>query len=372
MVIAFAMLTFNSPVSAQKPKITTPTISCMSNNDGTITVTVCAPDGGTGLPAGFSVQWMTCADFMANGDQWFASDDPRLCKASFSGNANGTQWNLTAGSCIGVNIGGLNDADPGVSFTCATLDCETCYVFRAFGHATRSRQRSEFVGNDGSISCTTSSCGGAPDLCTKSQGYFGSPGVTDGTVACALTQLGGTVTIGINDGAGSAHHAAWTTAAAIDTFLPKGGSSGPLTNDSTNNSPSVGGGGTLAGQTLALTLNIAVSDGGCTNNCTGSAYPSGFGAAVLCNFQAGDFFQNSANPLTAAQAAALNGKTISQVLADANTALGNGTLPSYVSSFGMLNELISVLNLSFDPGNVSGECCGHSAFADAHIQTSCP
>jgi hypothetical protein len=378
MAIALAMLTFSniSPTPGQrpKPKITTPTISCSANNDGTITVTVCAPSGGTGLPAGFSVQWMTCDQFTACGwppDSGNPSGDgcnrSSFCKASFSGNANGTQWNLQPGQCIGVNIGGLNDADPGVSFTCATLDCNQCYVFRAFGHATRDNQRSDFVGNDGSIRCTTSSCGWAPNFCTKSQGYLGNEGVRDGTVACALNWLGGTVTIGINDGNGPAHHAEWTTVAAINAFLPKGGTSAALGNDSSNNSPPMSGGGTLAGQTLALTLNIAVSDAGCTNNCTGLAYPSGFGDARLCNFQAGDFFQNSANALTAAQAAALNGKTIRQVLADANIALGTGTLPPYVSSFGMLNELISVLNLSFDPGNVPGECCGHSAFANAHI-----
>ena len=123
-------------------KYDTPTISCPATpDDNTIELTVCA--GASGAPAGFSIQWMTCADYAANGKAWYASDDDRLCKASFSGNANRTNWNLGPGACINVVIGGLNDADPGVSFTCNDpLECETCYVFRVFAHANSSKNRS--------------------------------------------------------------------------------------------------------------------------------------------------------------------------------------------------------------------------------------
>jgi hypothetical protein len=69
--------------------------------------------------------------------------------------------------------------------------------------------------------------------------------------------------------------------------------------------------------------------------------------------------------LTTAQAAALNGKTISQVLTDANNAVGGNGLPAYVSSFGNPNELVNALNNSFLN-------CTVSAFATSYLCPICP
>ena len=43
-----------------------------------------------------------------------------------------------------------------------------------------------------------------------------------------------------------------------------------------------------------------------------------------------------------------NGKTVNQVLADANKALGCGTLPSYVTSISQLNNVVDSINNMFD------------------------
>lgn len=163
-------------LSGQKKKtaITTPTIHCGDATQASIYLNVCAPAGGTGLPAGFSIQWMTAADYAANGDAWYLSEDPRLCKASFSGNAHLSRYNLAAGECAAVNIGELL-FDNGASTNCPdALECDTDYVFRAFGHATSTYNRSDFTGNR---TCSTLSCSDLPPgECTYTQGYWKTHG----------------------------------------------------------------------------------------------------------------------------------------------------------------------------------------------------
>jgi hypothetical protein len=145
-------------ITPAKTRIDTPQIFCANTTNGSINITICAPNSGTGatgLPAGFSLQWMTCSDFAANGNQWVDSDDPRICKASFSGNADSSRYDLAPGECVTVNVGDFL-FDNGASTNCAgSLECETCYVFRAFGHATNNLNRSEFTNN---LSCSTAGC----------------------------------------------------------------------------------------------------------------------------------------------------------------------------------------------------------------------
>jgi hypothetical protein len=161
-----------------KTKIDTPRISCgAGSTQASINIEVCAPSGtgATGLPAGFSLQWMTCDDYATNGNQWYASDDPRLCKASFSGNAFGSRYNLAAGECVTVNVGEFL-FDSGASTNCPdALLCGTCYVFRAFGHATSTLNRSDFTGN---TECRTLEClqDCDPVDCTFTQGYWKTHG----------------------------------------------------------------------------------------------------------------------------------------------------------------------------------------------------
>jgi hypothetical protein len=61
----------------------------------------------------------------------------------------------------------------------------------------------------------------------------------------------------------------------------------------------------------------------------------------------------------------MNGKTISQVLADANIALGVPPGPPVYGTYGNLNELVNQLNLSFDS-------CTVSAFATSYLCPICP
>jgi hypothetical protein len=153
-----------------KSKMSTPTITCGENTDVAITVTFTA--GATGAPAGFSLQWMTADAFVANGNQWYASDNTQLCKASFSGNANLSRYELAAGESVTVKVGEFL-LDNGASTNCSDdLVCGTVYVFRAFAHANSTLQRSEFTGN---LECSTEDCESGP-TCTFTQGYWKTHG----------------------------------------------------------------------------------------------------------------------------------------------------------------------------------------------------
>jgi hypothetical protein len=163
--------TNDGSLSKPKSKLDTPTINCGTSTQVSIYIEVCA-GATTGAPAGFSVQWMTADDYAANGNMWYASDDPRLCKASFSGNANGSRYNLDANECVTVNIGELL-FDNGASTNCGdALECGTDYVFRVFAHATSTFLRSDFTTN---LTCYTLGCG-REEGCTLTQGYWKTHG----------------------------------------------------------------------------------------------------------------------------------------------------------------------------------------------------
>lgn len=159
--------------AAPKPKMSTPRVACAGAGDANLFVSVTA--GTTGAPAGFSLQWTTEHEFNnLFGGIWPASDTTvGFCKASFSGNAFGSRYNLSPNESTTVEIGDFL-FDSGASTTCAQpLACGATYVFRAFAHADSTRQRSDFTTPN--LSCATTPCeptGG----CTLTQGYWKTHG----------------------------------------------------------------------------------------------------------------------------------------------------------------------------------------------------
>jgi hypothetical protein len=162
-----------------KPKMSTPTITCGTSTQTSIQITVAA--GATGAPAGFSLQWITADAYAAGPDgilgtlddnTWPASDAAGLCKASFSGNANLSNYNLAAGESVTVRVGEFL-FDNGASTNCGdALVCGTDYVFRCFAHASSTLQRSDFTAN---LACSTLDCGSG-GTCTLTQGYWKTHG----------------------------------------------------------------------------------------------------------------------------------------------------------------------------------------------------
>jgi hypothetical protein len=127
--------------------------------------------------------------------------------------------------------------------------------------------------------------------------------------------------------------------AAMQIFMIGGGTSGAFGFDAVNPFSTSGGlgGGALAKQTIALTLNVAFNDAGVA----GSFAP---GYSSLVYHAAGD---------------SLDGLTVAQLLATANAALAGLALPAG-HSFASLEALVENLNLSFDG-------CGISEWARLHL-----
>lgn len=159
--------------------------------------------------------------------------------------------------------------------------------------------------------------GGPGVLQTVTQGGWGAParGNNPGMVLQNNFSKIGPVTIGSN---GGLYALTFTSAAAIRGFLPQGGTPAALTGSAVNPATKIS---VFAGQVLALKLNVSFSDVGVL-------------ATNLRNFVL------TGGPAT--------GKTVAQVLADANKALGAGGLPSYVSSISQLNDVVTSINEMFD------------------------
>jgi hypothetical protein len=143
--------------------------------------------GDSGAPNGFVIQWMTLADFVANGNQW--PDDPaQVCEASFPNN-------LSPNQAITVIIGDDRLFDSfGVRSDCSgdPLLCDTAYVFRSRANETPSCDVSQW---SNTIACSTLPCNPGQN-CTYTQGYWKnhtdvwpSQSLTLGAVSYADSQL---------------------------------------------------------------------------------------------------------------------------------------------------------------------------------------
>ena len=183
IVFLLAILLLAAPAFAGKvSKMDKPTLSCGTVTAASIQVMVCAGPN-TGAPAGFSLQWLTAAQLALGPDglpgtlddgTWLDSSSLDLCKASFSGNANGSSYNLGKNACTTVQAGDNLFDNPGASSNCASvpLVCGTDYVFRSFAHANSTLFRSDFTAN---LTCRTAECV-VVDGCTFTQGYWKTHG----------------------------------------------------------------------------------------------------------------------------------------------------------------------------------------------------
>jgi hypothetical protein len=168
------------------PQMDTPVISCGGATQVSIDIQLCA-GAGLGASGGFSLHWMTLADYVANGNVWYGSDDPRLCKGSFSGNAHLSRYNLGPGECVTVTIGEFL-FDNGASSNCIEdLVCETEYVFRAFAHNDVFPERGTRSDWTENLVCSTLPCNETNYGCTYTQGYY----KTHGPLNDSKTKVGG-------------------------------------------------------------------------------------------------------------------------------------------------------------------------------------
>ncbi|MBU3666095.1 MAG: hypothetical protein FGM15_09520 [Chthoniobacterales bacterium] len=157
---------------------------------------------------------------------------------------------------------------------------------------------------------------------------------------CRIEQLlrGFGVEVGTPGSGG--HSTKFSSALAVQDYLPAGGMPNKLTADLVD--PTNSSSGVFGGQVLALKLNIALSDGGAT--------PAGLGDL---------YYKNPGD--------ALSGFTVRQILAAAENALGGGPLPTGYT-YALLSTLCDNLNLSWH--NETTEGCAPSAWALLYLSRS--
>ena len=138
--------------------------------DDTFIVIVTA--GATGAPAGFTLQWMTRADYDAFGWPVASGSGPRksFCSGSFSGVPRGSIYSLPPGGSVAVFIGaGPPETGRSIAPACdVPLQCTSAYVFRAFAHAAPAGAARSDVGATlplGPVSCDSG--GGQPAAFTN-------------------------------------------------------------------------------------------------------------------------------------------------------------------------------------------------------------
>ncbi len=183
----------------------------------------------------------------------------------------------------------------------------------------------------------TGGSGGTAFFCTYTPGGWGAA-PSGGNPGARLannfaTVYPGGVEIGIPGSGG--YSLKFTSAAAIEAYLPAGSTPGALNADATN--PLSSSAGVLGGHVLALTLNLDFNTAGITPNVSG---------------QIRDLVYTDPSSL-------LSGKTVGQILAIANTALGGGGLPPGVS-FSTLCGLLTSFNEGFDN-------CATTPWASTHL-----
>lgn len=120
-------------------KLDEPSLSVAGVKFTIVSLTVKA--GHCGAPAGFTIQWMKKADYIANCNRWYSSSDPRLCKAVFVPTDCDSPYYLSKSECITVPIGNL---PPDVSTNCPVLSTATEYIFRAYAHGIGCYKSSDF------------------------------------------------------------------------------------------------------------------------------------------------------------------------------------------------------------------------------------
>jgi hypothetical protein len=238
---------------------------------------------------------------------------------------------------------GTQKLDPGESLTLtfnATSPCDTgSYEWTTVAfNGTNFTTSYDLVGSQPSVTVDTG-CAEPPsefqpgDYCSYTQGGWGAGPSGNNPGQILASNFGFVYPSGVT--AGTPFWMKFTTASAVDDYLPAGGTPGQLTSNLID--PTSTSAGVFGGQVLALKLNVDLNDAGIIDGTQGS-----ISSLVLTG-----------------TGGSLDGQTVAAILAAAEQALGGGSLPSgYTIS--TLNSLIDLLNKAFDE-------CAPSEWVQTHL-----
>ncbi len=177
---------------------------------------------------------------------------------------------------------------------------------------------------------TTKSCPNYNPACLLDRCYapvFGAARVAPDSII-------GDVTASQASAGAAPFYAEWTSAAAIRNFLPAGSTPAALAADETN--PVTTAAGVLAGQTLALTLNLEF-------DATSAVSARG----VSCRFPRNSNLFALSSLVYTDSSSSLDGQTVGSILDQANAFLANGNGAAAAD----LNAAIDRINRNFDNCN---------------------
>jgi uncharacterized repeat protein (TIGR01451 family) len=269
---------------------------------GTIGFRMTVSNTGTGPATG-----VTLSDALPSGAgiSWsVAGDSSPTC--SISGNTLSCNFGtLAAGASATAHV-----TSPTANNGCATYTNQVATV-SATNHASVS---------SGSASVVVNGCVG---FCSATQGGWGQKASGNNIGKLRDTYFATVYPSGLNVGTAT-RYIRLTSAAAVEAYLPAGETAGALTAIRTN--PLTTEAGVFGGQVTALRLNVDFSNagaGGWNPGLAGMVYTSG--------------------------PASVNGMTVAQILAMAQSVLAGGALPAGFVNIGEFNVVINAINTANTP-----------------------
>jgi hypothetical protein len=178
MLLGATLLSANVAQAGKPCQLDAPTVTCIGATQSSITLNICA--GPSGAPAGISIHWSTCAQYIANGNH---IPDPSGggFAISLSGNCQqgNAPWNLGPNACKTITINAntlINAAAEGCGSSGNTADllCNTCYAFQVFAHNDPGPNGCNKSDLSVVAQCNTSPC--VTGECTLTWGYWKTHG----------------------------------------------------------------------------------------------------------------------------------------------------------------------------------------------------
>lgn len=231
-------------------------------------------------------------------------NDVLTCPAGFTCQQSGVTFPIT--------LTGSQTLNYAVKVTNVNAPCSSSHSVKNTATITESNTGQQHTASQTS----TISTGPCSAVCTATQGGWGQ-GASGRNIGWLRDTYWTTVyPSGVNVGT-SSRYIRFTSAAAVEAFLPAGGGLGQLDKSYTN--PTTSPAKTFGGQVTSLRLNVDFSNKGV------GGWKPGIATAII-NVP-GPFF----------------GKTVTQLLASAQAVLAGGAVPTGMS-LGDLNDLVSAVN----------------------------